>query len=93
MPVDLFHDLPVVRHGLRIVHMTGGHFAVVSLTVGIGAHAHADPGRAVPGQMLIEGAGQGWLHVVRGDALGAQDPVFQCHIADLQGREQMFVFQ
>ena len=62
--VDAVHDLPVVRHGLGVVHVAGRHFAVIALAVRIGAHAHTDPGRAVPRQMLIERAGQGRFLVV-----------------------------
>ena len=84
MLVDPVHDLPIVLHGLGIIHMAGGHFAVISLAVGIGTHTHADPGGAVSRQMLIEGAGDYGLLVVRGHTFGVQNPVFQRHIANLQ---------
>ena len=89
--MDFIDDLHIGFAALGIIHVAGGHTAVISLTIGQRANADTDQCCAVPGQMLIEGARELRFHLVGGDTLGVEHAVFQGDVSDFQGREQVLI--
>ena len=81
--MDFVDDLHIGLAALGIVHVAGGHAAVISLTIGQRTNANTDQRCAVSGQMLIEGAGELRFHFVGRDALGVEHPVFQGDVSNL----------